>query len=37
MDGLEIDATDRCTAVRDGGVWRVSLQLNDWAEIAVVE
>lgn len=37
MNGLEVDASDRCTAAYNGDRWDVSLKLRDWAEIAVVE
>ncbi len=37
INGRAVDPTGRCEIRRDGGRWRVDLELRDWSEIAIVE
>ncbi|MFH1009418.1 MAG: hypothetical protein V1800_18230 [Candidatus Latescibacterota bacterium] len=37
LDGRDKDAGDRCRIEREAGNWHITLQLEDWKEVAVVE
>ena len=37
LSGREKDSGDCCRIEKEGGKWRISLRLEDWQEIAVVE
>ncbi|MCK5527202.1 MAG: hypothetical protein KAJ05_08640 [Candidatus Latescibacteria bacterium] len=37
LSGREKDSGDCCRIKKEGGKWRISLRLEDWREIAVVE